>query len=157
MTTFEVATGGPGTITLLNATYELISNKVPLNKAVRLLALNKAVVEEDDGSGRMLGIWPFPKIIRLVKYVKISFQALNGAPQISKRGILMRDHFECAYCGDEANTVDHIVPKSQGGKTSWMNLVACCFRCNQRKSDRTPERAGMKLRKTPYTPKRKLR
>jgi hypothetical protein len=146
-----------GTITLLNATYEMISQKVTMQKAVRLLSLGKATVEEDDGSGRMLGPWPFPKVLRLVKFVQIAFDVLNGSPQISKQGVLRRDNYECAYCGKEANTVDHINPKDYGGKTSWMNLVACCFRCNQNKRNRTPSEAGMKLRKTPYAPKRKLR
>lgn len=146
-----------GNITLLNATYELISTSVTRNKAARLLSLNKAVVEEDDGSGRMLGHWPMPRVLRLVKFVQIAFHKLHGPPQISKRGVLDRDNYQCAYCGREANTVDHVRPKSQSGKTTWMNLVAACFRCNQRKSNKTPEQAGMKLRKTPYIPKRKLR
>lgn len=146
-----------GSIKLLNATYQLITSTYTVQKAARLLSLGKAVVEEDDGTGRMLGAWPFPKVLRLVNFVKISYENLHGPPQISKRGVLVRDNFECAYCGGEANTVDHIRPKRQKGRTSWMNLVACCFRCNQLKKDRTPEQAGMKLRKTPYTPKRKLR
>lgn len=147
----------PGSITLLNATYELISQKVTKQKAIRLLHLGKAVVQEDDGSGRMLGAWPFPKVLRLVKYVRIAFDKLNGLPQISKRGILDRDYYQCGYCGGSANTVDHIHPKSQGGKTTWMNLVACCFRCNQQKKNRTPEQANMKLLKTPFVPRKKMR
>lgn len=50
-------------------------------------------------------------------------------------------------------TVDHIQPKSRGGKSTWLNLVACCVRCNQRKRDRTPDEAGMPLRSRPHVPK----
>jgi 5-methylcytosine-specific restriction endonuclease McrA len=59
----------------------------------------------------------------------------------------------CAYCGGPAQTVDHVLPKSRGGASSWLNLVAACFGCNRAKDDRTPAEAGMKLRVTPYVPR----
>ena len=61
------------------------------------------------------------------------------------RGILERDEHVCQYCGKKANTVDHVVPKSRGGSSSPVNLVAACMPCNQKKADRTPEEAGMPL------------
>ena len=148
----------PGNITLLNTTYEPLSFKYTMKQAARLLSLGKAVVIEPDPSGRMLGIWPWPIVMKLTTYVKVAYDKLHGPPQISKRGVLLRDHYICSYCGAEnANTVDHIIPKSQGGKTSWLNLASCCFSCNQKKGDRTPQQAGMKLKTTPFEPKRKLR
>jgi 5-methylcytosine-specific restriction endonuclease McrA len=58
----------------------------------------------------------------------------------------------CAYCGGRATTVDHIVPRSRGGGSTWQNLVAACASCNERKGNRTPAEAGLKLRVKPYAP-----
>lgn len=148
------------TITLLNATYEPLQT-VSLPRAIRLLAKEKAeILEWEDGmyirSSTGQEIWPMPKVLRLVVRVKVNLDKLYGPPQVSKKGVLTRDHHICAYCGrGGANTVDHIHPRSRGGKSSWMNLVAACRDCNNRKRDRTPEEAGMKLRVTPFAPKRK--
>lgn len=64
------------------------------------------------------------------------------------RGILRRDHHTCQYdeCTVKATTIDHVLPRAQGGQTVWSNLVACCLGCNQKKGNRTPEQAGMKLK-----------
>jgi hypothetical protein len=61
------------------------------------------------------------------------------------KGVLRRDQHRCAYCGHRASTVDHVVPRCQGGPSTWSNLVASCLPCNQRKGGRTPEQAGMRL------------
>jgi hypothetical protein len=143
-------------ITLLNATYERLSANVSLQRAARLLALGKAVIEEADESGRFLRHWPWPKVIRLVRYVKLAYDKLNGPPMVSKRGVLLRDHNLCAYCGEYASTVDHVQPKSRGGGSTWLNQVAACRSCNNKKANRTPDEAGMRLRVTPYVPKRKF-
>ncbi len=75
-----------------------------------------------------------------------------------ERRVLKRDHFLCMYegCLSRATTVDHIVPVCQGGQTTWQNLVACCLPCNQRKGGRTPEEAGMKLKRVPKGPRAHL-
>jgi len=74
----------------------------------------------------------------------------------TRRAIFTRDNFRCAYCGkvlkDSEITVDHIIPKSRGGKWEWENLVTCCSDCNQRKGNRTPQEAGMKLLFKPKRP-----
>ena len=80
----------------------------------------------------------------------------------SFRAVHDRDHWTCAYCGRSVSkrppsdallaTVDHIVPVSRGGESSWLNLVSACKECNNRKADRTPEEAGMGLRFDPYDP-----
>lgn len=151
----------PVTITLLNATYEPLSTNLSLPRAIRLLHLGKAeIIEAEDGtfvrSASGVNVWPMPKILRLVRFVKVAYDKIYGAPQVSKRGVLVRDNHVCAYCGSgHANTVDHVQPRSKGGKSSWKNLVAACRECNNKKRDRTPEEAGMKLRVTPYAPKRK--
>lgn len=149
-----------GSITLLNATYEPLQT-VSLTRAIRLLAREKAeILEYEDNvyirSATGEEIWPMPKVLRLIRRVKVNLDKIYGPPQVSKKGILTRDNHICAYCGAHgANTVDHIHPRSKGGKSTWMNLVAACRDCNNRKRDRSPEEAGMKLRVTPYAPKRK--
>ncbi|EWS82419.1 HNH endonuclease [Brachybacterium phenoliresistens] len=80
----------------------------------------------------------------------------------SFRAVHERDHWTCAYCGRSVSkspaieallaTVDHIMPVSRGGESSWLNLVSACKECNNRKADRTPEEAGMALRFEPYDP-----
>lgn len=69
------------------------------------------------------------------------------------RGILRRDNYTCQYCGDPGNTIDHIVPLCQGGKSIWMNLVCACRECNQRKGGRTPDQAGMVLLRKIVSPR----
>lgn len=135
---------------------------ISLSNAIRLLYLEKAeIVEYLDGeyirSATGEEVWPMPKILRLVYRVKLHVDKMFGPPQVSKRGVLARDNYTCAYCGDHGSTVDHVIPRSKGGRSSWMNLVAACKPCNNRKRDRTPEEAGMKLKVTPYAPKRKPR
>lgn len=70
-------------------------------------------------------------------------------------GILRRDNFECQYdnCRNRATTVDHVVPRCQGGPTNWGNLVGCCLACNQKKGGRTPEQANMVLKRKVRSPK----
>lgn len=134
---------------------------ITLSDAIRLLYLEKAeIVEAHDGvyirSASGVNVWPMPKVLRLIRHVKLHLSKIYGAPHVSKHGVLGRDNHTCAYCGDHANTVDHVTPRSKGGRSTWMNLVAACRECNNRKRDRTPEEAGMRLRVTPYAPKRKI-
>ena len=82
----------------------------------------------------------------------------DHAPSLTKEMLLARDRYTCAYCAQrfkyEQLDLEHIVPKSKGGRDSWMNLVAACKACNHRKAARTPEEAGMKLHYVPYVPNR---
>lgn len=82
----------------------------------------------------------------------------NHVPTLTKDMLLARDRYLCAYCAQrfkyEQLDMEHIMPKSKGGADSWMNLVAACKACNNRKADRTPEAAGMKLHYVPYQPNR---
>jgi 5-methylcytosine-specific restriction endonuclease McrA len=139
-------------IVLLNADMNELST-ITLQKAARLLALDKAVIVEADPV-RKLGAWLYPKIIRLKEYVYIAWEKLNGPPKVSKRGILERDSRQCVYCGGQATTIDHVLSRSRGGKNLWGNLAASCVRCNHKKGSRTPEEAGMRLMWKPYTPTR---
>lgn len=137
-------------VTLLNASYEPLGH-VSFQHAVRMLFREVATVEEPHGD-RMIGPHPWPRVIRLVRYVAMTWM-YRPAPW-TRRGVLVRDGHRCAYCGGHATTVDHIVPASRGGTWAWLNAVAACSRCNSLKANRTPAEAGMQLRITPYTPTR---
>lgn len=77
--------------------------------------------------------------------------------RFSRDNIYLRDKGACQYCGRKVSRsdmqYDHVVPRAQGGLTTWANIVVCCHKCNQRKGGRTPEQAGMRLRQTPVAPK----
>lgn len=125
---------------------------VTLQHAIGMLVREVAIVEQAR-EGLNLGHYPYPLVLRLVRYVKTAF-LYTRAPGWTKRGVLRRDRHTCAYCGGQAGTVDHLVPQSRGGRNSWLNTVAACSPCNTRKANRTPEEAGMPLLFTPYPPSR---
>jgi hypothetical protein len=95
--------------------------------------------------------YPAPLVIRIPVLMR---HWQSSAP--TRRAVFIRDNFTCAYCGkivkDSEVTVDHIVPKSRGGKWEWTNLVTCCSECNQKKGSKTPEEAGMVLLYKPKKP-----
>ena len=95
-----------------------------------------------------------PRIIRLLFYDKLPRQEVK----FNRRNIFARDRNRCQYCGKRYPTselsLDHIVPRSHGGRSAWDNVVCCCVDCNVRKGGRTPEQAGMGLITKPIRPKR---
>jgi 5-methylcytosine-specific restriction endonuclease McrA len=127
----------------LNASYEPI-RIVPARKALTLITKGVALVEVPTNIQVHRGIY-LPSVIRLriYRHVPIRMQV------VSRKNIFLRDGGRCMYCGERFRsrelTLDHVIPKSRGGRNEWSNLVACCPRDNHRKSDRTPEEAGMKL------------
>lgn len=143
-----------GTI-VLNASYEVLTS-VSWQRAVTLIMAGHAEAIESDESrpirSKNLSI-PYPKIIRLLKYVFVKLdRVLRKARTVSKRGVLERDNYTCAYCGGHGDTVDHVLPQSRKGPNSWENLITSCKPCNNYKDDRTPVEAGMKLLWEPYAP-----
>lgn len=94
-----------------------------------------------------------PKIIRLLFYDKLP----QSSVKFNRRNIFARDENKCQYCGQRFPTselsLDHIVPKTYHGKTTWTNIVCACTECNKKKGGRTPEQAGMKLTRKPVKPK----
>jgi 5-methylcytosine-specific restriction endonuclease McrA len=94
-----------------------------------------------------------PEVITLVHYDHVP----NRSVAFSRRNIFKRDRFTCQYCskrpGSEELTIDHVVPKSHGGGTSWENCVVACVECNSRKANRTPDQAGMPLKIRPAEPR----
>ncbi|MBN9189648.1 MAG: HNH endonuclease, partial [Microbacterium sp.] len=95
------------------------------------------------------GTYERPAVIVLTRYVRVPH---GRHVPVTRRGVLRRDGFRCAYCGTSASTIDHVLPRSRGGADSWENLVACCLRCNNTKSDRTPQEMSWTLRFAPRPP-----
>lgn len=95
-----------------------------------------------------------PRIIRLLGYDRLPEQTVK----LNRRNLFARDRNRCQYCGRIYPTsdlsIDHVLPRSQGGNDSWENLVCACIKCNARKGGRTPEEAHMKLVRPPVRPKR---
>jgi 5-methylcytosine-specific restriction endonuclease McrA len=141
--------GIPVNVLVLNASYEPL-HKVDVRHAVRMLVRGVAVVEEAV-EGRRIGHFPLPRVLRLVRYVTMRWRH-GRRPAWGKRGLCRRDRGLCGYCGMWANTVDHVVPQSRGGGTTWENTVLACGSCNSRKRDRTPVEAGMRLLVQPRVP-----
>ncbi len=140
-----------GHVLVLNQDYSALT-VCSVERAVILIHLQKVhVVEAVDGefvrspSTRL----PWPSIVRLKAYAQVPYKRV----MLSRKNILKRDRNTCQYCGKRDNlTIDHVLPKSRGGRDSWENLVAACVSCNNRKGDRTPQEAGMDLNREPFRP-----
>lgn len=95
-----------------------------------------------------------PRVIRLLTYDLFP----RNVVKFNRRNIFLRDENRCQYCGQKYSTqqlsLDHVIPRSQGGQTNWENIVCACLKCNVRKGGRTPYQAGMRLYKKPIKPKR---
>ena len=137
---------------VLNATYEPI-NVCTVRRAVVLLLKDKAeVIEHSEwelhSATRTMAR---PVVIRLVSYVRIPRDTHRR--KITRRAVFARDNWTCQYCGARSNlTVDHVIPRSKGGGSSWDNIVASCAPCNRRKGDALLRQVGMRLAKQPRTP-----
>lgn len=140
-------------VLLLNASYEPLK-VISWQRAVTMVFMGKVeIVDEYDHHIRSVSIIiKAPAVVRLLQFVKIG----RKSPPLCRTNILARDNFECQYCGkvlmSKEATLDHVVPRSQKGKTSWENIVCCCPPCNRRKGGRTPAEAKMLLRKKPVKP-----
>jgi 5-methylcytosine-specific restriction endonuclease McrA len=136
---------------VLNATYEPLS-VVSARRALCLVLGDKAdVIEADDAivNSERLSMQA-PLVIRLRYVVKVPYHR-NTA--LSRRAVFARDNHRCGYCGGHADSIDHVMPRSRGGRNVWENVIAACKPCNLRKRDRTPEEAGMRLAQQPRAPR----
>jgi 5-methylcytosine-specific restriction endonuclease McrA len=137
-------------VLVLNASFEPI-NVCAARRAVVLVLKGVAAAEElshqQIHSAR--SAQAVPSVIRLLEYRRIPHQTRA----LSRKNILMRDRYACQYCHrtlpSSELTLDHVIPRSRAGETTWENLVTCCHPCNNRKGSRTPEEAGMKLARMP--------
>jgi len=139
-------------VLVLNATFEPI-NVCTVRRAVVLMLKGKAEMLEH-GTHELhsaSATVPRPAVIRLMTYVRIPRDTHRR--KITRRAVFARDGWTCQYCGSRANlTVDHVIPRSKGGDSSWTNIVASCAPCNRRKGDVLAAQAGMTLKRAPRAP-----
>lgn len=145
-----------GSVVVLNSTYEPIS-LTRLGRAMNLVLSGQAVIEEaipERFVRHKTGEFPFPRIIRMLRYIKIPF--FYDVIPWSRSGVLRRDNHTCQYCGSKSGrmTIDHVLPRALGGGNTWENTVSACFSCNNRKGHKPLEKSGLKLRSIPKAPRR---
>lgn len=136
---------------VLNLDYTPIS-VCTVQRAFLLVFLNKAEIVRANSQYSIHTVnqsYPMPSVIKLGRYVNVPYKGVV----LSKENVFKRDGFQCQYCGTQKDlTLDHLIPKAKGGKTSWNNLVTACKKCNSLKGDYTPEQAGLQLAFKPFKP-----
>jgi 5-methylcytosine-specific restriction endonuclease McrA len=151
-------------VLLLNgSTWEPLS-VITVPRAINLILAGKAVVVEQSGNflRTVRDKYPIPSVIALRTYMNVPRRRAHW----SRKGVLIRDGYTCIYCGAQPGTaerskvlvksdftVDHILPRSRGGKDQWTNTACACYACNHRKGSRLPNEAGMRLLWEPKTPR----
>lgn len=90
-----------------------------------------------------------PSVVRLRYFVRVPYLAHAA---LTRRAVFARDDWRCQYCGQPAENLDHVVPRSRGGAHTWDNVVAACRRCNSRKENRLPGEVGLRLHRRPFVP-----
>ncbi|MEZ4865272.1 MAG: HNH endonuclease [Caldilineaceae bacterium] len=150
-------------ILLLNASYEPLA-VIPARRALSLLLRERvdAVTDERVKIPTASNDLAIPSVLRLRRYARVPKRGVRW----SRRSVFQRDGYRCIYCGIHAGdrqggevitkrdfTLDHILPKSRGGRNTWGNTACACPKCNQRKGNRTPHEAGMPMLWEPKTPR----
>ena len=141
-----------GKVLVLNQNYEPL-NICTVKRAITLIYVGKAemVISYDGDYLRAERVsYPKPSVVKLMRYIRFRRKEIP----LTKKNILRRDGYTCQYCGSKEGpmTIDHVIPKRLGGEDSWDNLVCACLECNNRKGDRIPEEADMKLLRKPRRP-----
>lgn len=141
---------------LLDSNYLAIS-VLSWRRAVKLISVEKAEPVETEGEPVKIrcvnGYFSIPSVLRLKN--KIPWRSIGYQFKFNRRSMLIRDNYACQYCGKKVGknaSIDHILPKSRGGKTNFINCVTCCRDCNNWKDNKTPKEAGMRLIKKPKNP-----
>jgi 5-methylcytosine-specific restriction endonuclease McrA len=140
-------------VLVLNASYEPISVCTVRRATVLVLKERAEILEHADKVMHAESLTlPRPAVIRLTTYVRVPRDA--HARRITRRAVFARDRWTCQYCGTVRTTltVDHVIPRSKGGLSSWDNIVASCAPCNRRKGDRLPTQIDMHPRRKPAPP-----
>lgn len=123
-----------------------------IQRAFLLIFLDKAEMLSSANGQKIRTInreFAMPAVIRVTRYVNVPYKGVV----LTRSNLFKRDLHTCQYCGTNKDlTLDHVIPKSRNGKTSWTNLVTACKRCNSRKGDFTPDEAGMILKNQPFKP-----
>ncbi len=138
-------------VLVLNQDYQPLS-VCSVQRSVKLLFLDKAEMLHEDPEKVIRTVdqeFSYPSVIRLRYYIRIPYSRIV----LTRKNIMKRDRHICQYCGVKSDlTLDHVMPKSRGGKDTWENLVTACNKCNVKKGDRTPDEAKMPLKAKPYRP-----
>src|SRR3974390_2078797 len=139
---------------VLNATYEPIC-VVSSRRALVLVLERRAELVHGTGSEfhSVAAPSPEPSVVRLRHYVRVPRQTRVA---ITRRSVFARDGHRCQYCGNQAENIDHVVPRSRGGTHTWDNVVAACRRCNAAKEDRLLEETSFTLRRRPSAPRSRV-
>ncbi len=123
-----------------------------VQRAFLLVYLEKADLVTQSQNLQLRSItraYPLPSVIKLKVYVQIPYKGVI----LTRQNIFKRDNYQCQYCGTTHDlTLDHVIPKARGGKSTWSNLVTACRPCNTRKGDFTPEEIGLTIKNPPYKP-----
>lgn len=138
-------------VLVLNKDYQPLS-VCSVHRSVKLLFMDKAEMLHDYPDRKIRTVtdeFSYPSVIRLRRYINIPYNRIV----LSRHNVMKRDNNRCQYCRRSKNlTIDHVLPRSRGGKDTWENLVTACDDCNVRKGNRTPEEAGMDLNRKPFRP-----
>lgn len=150
-------------VLLLNASFSPLS-VIPMRRAISLMIRGcvEAATEETITIQGVSRPFHLPAVIRLHRYINVPQRKAGW----SRSAVMKRDAYRCIYCGIQFGerqsgrklykkdfTLDHIIPRSQGGRNTWGNTACACYRCNQRKADRTPHEAGMPMLWEPKIPR----
>jgi 5-methylcytosine-specific restriction endonuclease McrA len=138
-------------VLVLNQDYQPLS-VCSLQRSMKLIFLEKAELLHDDPAKKLRTTreqFDFPSVIRLRRYISLPYTKVV----LTRRNVMRRDNFKCQYCAKKSKlTIDHVFPKSRGGKDTWENLTTACDKCNVKKGNRTPKEAQMPLLSEPYRP-----
>jgi 5-methylcytosine-specific restriction endonuclease McrA len=140
---------------VLNAGYEPLL-VISWQRAICLVLTNKAeIIEEHDTPVRTVDKeFSMPRVVRLSRYVRLVYRYTQA--RCSRKHLILRDRSTCQYCGihctSKTISIDHIIPRSKGGNSSWENLVVACSSCNHKKANKHLHEAGMSLISTTYAP-----
>lgn len=138
-------------VLVLNQDYSPITI-CSVNRAFLLVYLEKAEMIKDVKDSVLRTVtrsFPLPSVIRITKYINLPYKGVV----LTRHNLFKRDQNQCQYCGSSKDlTLDHVVPKSKGGKSTWTNLVTACKKCNAKKGDDELVQSGMILKKKPIKP-----
>jgi 5-methylcytosine-specific restriction endonuclease McrA len=124
---------------------------VPQRRAVVLVLNQKAVTLEESGAALHAAAFELaaPAVVKLTRYVRVPVR--RGVP-LTRRAIFARDAGRCVYCDAPATSIDHVIPRSRGGRHAWDNVVSSCRRCNHVKADRPLIELGWRMKRQPVQP-----
>lgn len=140
-----------GKVLVLNQDYSPLT-VCTIQRAFLLVFLEKAELLEADDGEKLRTVsksYPLPAVIKIKSYIHVPYRGVV----LTRHNIFKRDNGLCQYCGTDRDlTLDHLVPRSKGGKSTWNNLVSACKACNAKKGNYTLEEAGLVLKRPPFKP-----